>query len=111
LASSSSTSLSLSRAKASGITVIYKYFDLKSTMDLYDLHDKPCQLFNVDETGMPLISKPLKMVCGRGSKNSVSICSGNKSQITIVGCVNAAGYCIPPMVIYDRKAIDRSRPV
>jgi len=59
-------SLSLSRAKASDVTAINKYFE--STMDLYDLHDKPCQLFNVDETGMPLNSKPLKMVCGTGSK-------------------------------------------
>ena len=99
-------SLSLSRAKASDTTVINKYYDLlESTMDLYDLRDKPCQLFNVDDTGMPLNPKPLKMVCGTGSKNPASICSGNKSQITIVGCVNAAGYCIPPMVIYGRKAI------
>ena len=99
-------SLSLSRAKASDINVINKYFDLlQSTMDEYDLHDKPCQLFNVDEIGMPLNPKPLKMVCGTGSKNPVSTGSGNKSQITIVGCVNAAGYCIPPMVIYGRKTI------
>ena len=99
-------SLSLSRAKASDINVVNKYFDLlQSTMDEYDLHDKPCQLFNVDETGMPLNPKPLKMVCGTGSKNPVSTGSGNKSQITIVGCVNAAGYCIPPMVIYGRKTI------
>ena len=27
-----------------------------------------CQLFNVDETGMPLNPKPLKIVCGTGSK-------------------------------------------
>ena len=100
-------SLSLSRAKASDISVVNKYFDLlQCTMDEYDLHDKPCQLFNVDETGMPLNPKPLKMVCGTGSKNPVSTGSGNKSQITIVGCVNAAGYCIPPMIIYGRKTIN-----
>ena len=52
-------SLSLSRAKASNISVVNKYFDLlQCTMDEYDLHDKPCQLFNVDETGMPLNPKP-----------------------------------------------------
>ena len=74
-------------------------------MDQYDVHVKLCQLFNVDETGMLLNPKPSKMVCGTGSKNPVSTCSGNKSQITIVGYVNAAGYCIPPMIIYGRKAI------
>ena len=46
------------------------------------------------------------MVCGTGLKNPVSTDSGNKSQITIVGCVNAAGYCIPPMVIYGRKTLN-----
>ena len=53
-------SLSLSRAKAPNISVVNKYFNLlQSTMDEYDLHDKHCQLFNVDETGMPLNPKPL----------------------------------------------------
>ena len=83
------------------LTNILIFFN--APMDEYDLHDKPCQLFNVDETGMPLNPKPLKIVCGTGSKNPGS---GNKSQITIVGCVNAAGYCIPPMVIYGRKTIN-----
>ena len=29
--------------------------------------------------------------------------SGNKGQLTVVACTNAAGFCIPPMVIIDRK--------
>jgi len=67
--------LLLSREKALHITVIKKYFDL---------HYKPYQLFNVDETGIPLNPKPLKMIFGPGAKNPVSICIGTKSQITIV---------------------------
>ena len=65
-----------------------------------------CQLCNFDETGTPLNPKPLKMVCGTGSKIPVLTGSGNKSQITIVVCVSAVGYCIPPMVIYGRKTIN-----
>ena len=34
----------------------------------------------------------------------VCIDSGGKSQITVVGCVSAAGYCVPPMVVYNRKS-------
>ena len=30
---------------------------------------------------------------------------GNKAQITVVGCVNAAGLCLLPMVIRDRKTL------
>ena len=96
--------LSLSRAKASDVGVMNKYFDmLQSTINEYDLTDKPCQWFNMDETGMPLSPKPLKMVASLGSKNPVSISAGTKAQVTIVGCVNAAGYCIPPMVIYGGR--------
>ena len=53
---------------------------------------------------MPLDPKPPKVVVGRGS-NACSLGSGDKSQVTIVGCVSAAGFCIPPMVIWDRKTL------
>lgn len=100
--------LSLSRAKASSPDVIENYFDmLEATMAEYDLQAKPCQLFNMDETGLPLDPNPPKVVCAVGEKNPSSIRAGNKSQITAVGCVSAAGYCIPPMIIYDRKTLSR----
>ena len=76
---------------------------LEATLLEYDLHDKPCQLFNIDETGMPLDLKPLRLVCDVGTKNPVAVSAGNKAQISVVGCVSAAGYCIPPMIIYGRK--------
>lgn len=64
--------LSLYRAKASDVGVMNKYFDmLQSTIDEYDLTDKPCQWFNMYETGMPLSPKPLRMVASLGSKNPV----------------------------------------
>ena len=51
------------------------------------------------ETGMPLGPKLPKCVFTRGEKNPVNVAAGDKTQITVVACVNAAGYCIPPMVI------------
>ena len=96
--------LSQARVYASDRDVIARYFDLlEHTLVENDLHDKPCQLFNMDETGMPLDPKSVKCVFARGVKNPVSLSSGNKSQITVVACVSAAGYCIPPMVVWDRK--------
>ena len=73
-------------------------------MEEYDLLQKPCHLFNIDETALPISPKPLIMVCRTGSKNPCCIDSGSKSQITVVGCVSAAGYCVPPMVVYNRKS-------
>ena len=58
----------------------------------------------MDESGMPLDPKPPKVVVERG-RAACTMGSGNKSQVTIVGCVNAVGLCIPPMVIWDRKTL------
>ena len=57
-------------------------------------------MFNMDETGMPLDPRA---IFAKGEKNAVGFSSGNKFQITVVACVSAAGYCIPPMVVWDRK--------
>ena len=57
----------------------------------------------MDESGFPLDPKPPKGVFARGEKNPVSVSSGNKAQITVVGCVSAAGQCMPPTIIWPRK--------
>lgn len=65
--------------------------------------DNPMQIFNIDETGMPLDAKCQRGIFKVGERNPVAITSGDETQIAIVGCVNAAGLCLPPMVIWDRK--------
>ena len=96
--------LSLARATASDRYVIDCYFEeLESTFEENGLVDKPCLIFNMDETGMPLDPKPLKIVTWKGHKNPSQVSSGLKSQVTVVGCVSAGGQCLPPMVIWDRK--------
>ena len=98
--------LSLSRARASNNQVLESYFDaLEETFAKYNFTSKPSQIFNVDESGMPLNPPKPKGVCKRGEKNPISISSDRKNQVTVVGCVNAAGYCIPPMVIWNRKTL------
>ena len=59
-----------------------KYFDtLLSNINEYNLTGKPFQWFNMDETGMPLSPKPLKMVTSLGLKNPFSISVGTKAQV------------------------------
>lgn len=97
--------LSLARARASDPEVVSRYFDLlEQTLDENGLRDRPGQIFNMDESGMPLNPKAPKLVVECGSA-AVAVGSGNKSQVTIVGCVSAAGFCMPPMVIWDRKTL------
>ena len=35
----------------------------------------------------------------------MAVSSGDKSQVTVVWCISAAGYCIPPMVKWDQKTL------
>ena len=53
--------LSQARGKATDLEVLENYFDLlQTTMTEHDLLDKPCQIFNIDESGFPLAPKPPK---------------------------------------------------
>ena len=98
--------LSYARMVCSSPDILNRYYDLlESTLEENNLMDKPCQVFNADESGMPLDPPSLKVVATSGAKHSQVICSGNKAQITILACCNAAGYAMPPMVIFDRKSL------
>jgi len=50
----------------------------------------------MDESGIPLDPKSTKLAFEKGGYACV-IGSGDKSQITIVACVNAANFCLPDM--------------
>ena len=88
---------------------IQGYFDLlKEVLLENNLMDSPCQIYNVDETGIPLDHRPPRVVTRKGQKKVRSRTSGNKSQITVIGCVNAAGSHIPPFVIFDAKNLNHN---
>ena len=77
------------------------YFTLlEETLKKHDLLDKPSCIFNMDETGMPLSHKQPKRVAVKGMRKVHGPSTGDKTQITAVACSNAAGYTIPPMVIF-----------
>jgi hypothetical protein len=86
--------------------VLHRYFDLlEQTINDNDLMDKPCQLFNCDESGFPLNPSPPKVVVAKGVKHPYTICTGDKSQITVLPCCSAGGYVIPPLVVFDKKVL------
>ena len=62
---------------------------LKSILDDNDLQDKPGQIYNMDESGMPLDHRSPRVLARKGQKKVRYCSTGNKSQITIVGCKNA----------------------
>jgi hypothetical protein len=80
-----------------------QYFDLlKDVLEENDLMDSPGQIYNVDETGMLLDHRLPKIVTKKGQKSVRCRTSGNKNQITVIGCVSASG---PLFVIFDSKSL------
>ena len=69
----------------------------------YGLKNKPSQIYNCDESGMPLQHKVPKVLSVKGAKKVRQVSSGNKTQITILGCASATGQVVPPMVVFTEK--------
>ena len=62
------------------------YITLKNVLHLVE---KLGQIYNVDESGMPLDHRSLRVIARKGLRKVRYCTSGNKSQITIVACINA----------------------
>ena len=98
--------VSYARGMASNPDVLGNYFDLlERTLLENDLLEKPAQIFNTDETGMPLDPSPPLVVARCGQKHTSAVASGDKSQIAVLSCCSAAGYVIPPFVILDKMSL------
>ena len=76
------------------------YFkELKGILDENKLEDKPGQIYNMDESGIPLDHRSPCVLARKGQNKS----TGNKSQITIVRCINATGQALPLFIVFDAK--------
>jgi len=83
------------------------YFDLLNECLVENgLKDHPEQIYNMDESGIPLDPKPPKVLAVKGQKKVRYRCAGNKSQITVLGCCNGTGQVMPPFVIFDAKNLN-----
>ena len=92
------------RDQATNSMVFKNYFDLLGeTLMKYGLKDKPSQIYNCDESGMPLEHRMPKIIAAKGTKKVRQCTSGSKTQITILACASASGQSIPPMVIFAGK--------
>ena len=82
-----------------------QYFSLLGEVLMeHNLVDKPSQIYNVDESG---VTKPPNVITKKDSKKLRYWVSGRKGQVTIiVGCANAIGQAIPPIVIYDARNLN-----
>ena len=59
---------------------------------------------------MALNPKCPKVLDEKGCKNPSYLTGGDKSQLTVLACTSAAGYAIPPFIVFDRKSLNPKVP-
>ena len=69
-----------------------------------NLISKPMQIYNCDESGVTVVFKPNKVVAELGKRNVYAISAAEKGKThTILSCVSASGFVLPPLMVYPRK--------
>ncbi len=93
--------LSVTRAKAMNKEIMQDYFGKLKTK-LEELEVGPEHIWNCDEINIQLEYKPRLVVGRKGSKISGRVAS-TKESVSVLGCGNAVGHIMSPMVIVKGK--------
>ena len=101
--------LSKTRLATTSREILDKYFDLlEEVLVQNNILNKPSQIFNFDETGVPLSFSPPRVLARKGQKYVYSVRTGDKSQVTVLACAcSAAGYVLPPHVIFKQSGLNK----
>ncbi len=63
----------------------------------------PQNIYNVDETALTTVQRPVKVIAGKGSKQVGRMTSAERGQlVTACCCISAIGNSIPPFFIFPR---------
>ena len=57
----------------------------------------------MDEMDIPLELHPPKIIAKKGQKKIRYQTSGEKQQISVIGCGSVMGYVIPPFIVFAAK--------
>ena len=72
------------------------------------LLNSSAQIYNVDETGIPIDPKAPNVFTKTGTKKVQYRSTGRKGQITVVACASDAGQVLPPTVLLDAKKVSHA---
>ena len=94
-------SLSQALLDATNRDVVDAYYALLyNVLEERQLLNKPGQIFNCDETGVPLVAHTGQDIVEKGLHHPYVATSGDKKYLTVLACVSATGYVIPPTIIF-----------
>nr|XP_004209765.2 MFS-type transporter clz9-like [Hydra vulgaris] len=93
---------SFARSTAFNRHTVGEFFqNLKTVRNQYKFD--PYCIYNVDETGLTTVQKPVKVLAGKGSKQVGRITSAERGTLVTVCCAsNAIGNSIPPLFVFPR---------
>ena len=84
-------------------TVSHHFSLLNDVLTENGLASKPRQVYNADESFLPLNETKEKAVTTKNSKSVISQSLGTTEHITVLCGASAAGVALPPMIIYPRS--------
>ena len=93
---------SLNRINAFNETSVGNFFsNLQTVLDKHKFGQD--RIYNVDETGISNVQKPVKILGPKGQKQVGSVISCERGKnVTVICAVSAMGNFVPPMFIYPR---------
>ncbi|XP_060583014.1 uncharacterized protein LOC132739337 [Ruditapes philippinarum] len=78
---------------------LFEYLE-KEVPDFQKLIGDPKRIFNADESGFPISVTSKKVLAPQGSRHVYQVLSSDKTQITVMACLNASGDYMPPLIVY-----------
>ncbi|XP_060608143.1 tigger transposable element-derived protein 1-like [Ruditapes philippinarum] len=95
--------LDSNRARSTTPECVKKYYEnLAAIFNKYNLHTKPQNIYNIDETGLQPDHRPPNVIAPTNSKPQ-AITSPRSTTTTLIGCANAAGNSLPPYFVFKGK--------
>lgn len=96
-------SLEMKRAESASRENLNKYYkELHAILTKSNLHDKPQNIYNIDETGFSTEHSPLKIICNRNTKPQ-AVTSNRSTLTTVIAAGNALGNYVPPYYVFKGK--------
>lgn len=94
--------LNPARAQKLNKPIVEAHFEeIRKLYDELDLHDHPEKIFNMDEKGCRLTLHRQPTVIARKGERRVHLQAAEHGEnVTVVGCANALGNAIPPMILF-----------
>ncbi|XP_022821491.1 uncharacterized protein LOC111352973 [Spodoptera litura] len=78
----------------------------KSVLDRLGIEHKPESIYNIDEKNCRIsLHHQQEVLTARGRKRVHQIANEHAESVTVVGCGNAIGSAIPPMILFKGKRL------